>query len=190
MTWQTPEMQASPEGQLWPQVPQLVPSDCVLTSQPSSGLVLQSAKPLEQAVMAQESVTHDDVAFGRLQARPHAPQLRLSVVRLVSQPSAAVWSQSAKPGLQPATAQAPPAQVLIVAWGSAHAVPHAPQLAGSFAVLAHDEVPDAMQMMSGAAQVVPQTPPEHTCPAPQGRPQAPQLALSVWVFTSQPSGAM
>ncbi len=111
-------------------------------------------------------------------------------MRLASQPSLAVWLQSAKPGVQPATAQAPPAHVLTVAWGSAHKVPQAPQLAGSLAVLAQDERPDAVQMVSGAAQVVPQTPAEHTCPAPHAWAQAPQLALSVCVFTSQPSGAM
>ena len=45
------------------------------------------------------------------------------------------------------------------------------------------------QVLSGDAQVVPQTPPEQTWPAGQPWPQVPQLALSVWVLTSQPLAA-
>ncbi len=75
VTRQVPETQVSPEGQTLPHAPQLLPSVCVFTSQPSSGLVLQSAKPMEHALMAHALATHDDVALGRLQARPQAPQL-------------------------------------------------------------------------------------------------------------------
>ena len=46
------------------------------------------------------------------------------------------------------------------------------------------------QVVRGEAQVVPQLPPEQTVPDAQLWPQAPQLALSVWVFTSQPSAAV
>ena len=78
-------------------------------------------------------------------ARPHAPQLvRLAAV-LTSHPLAAAPSQLAKPGLHAATVQAPAAHPA-TASGSEHTRPHAPQLAGSSAVL--------VQVAVGPTQVV------------------------------------
>ena len=75
-------------------------------------------------------------------------------------------------------------------WGNAHTVPQVPQLAGSTDVLAQYAVAPVPQVTSGVAQVVRHAPPEHTCPAEQLTPHAPQAALSVCVFTSQPSAAV
>ena len=68
---------------------------CVLTSQPSAGLPLQSAKPGLQVAMAHAPVLHAAVAFGRLQACPQVPQFARLVPRFVSQPSEACVLQSA-----------------------------------------------------------------------------------------------
>ncbi len=68
-------MQAYPEGQTVPHTPQLLPSVCVFTSQPSIGLVLQSAKPVAHALMVHAPPVHVDVALARLHASPQAPQL-------------------------------------------------------------------------------------------------------------------
>ncbi len=137
-----PETHVSPEGQTWPQAPQLLPSVCVFTSQPSSGLVLQSAKPMEHALMAHALAMHDDVALGRLHATPHAPQLVALDVVSVSQPLAAMPSQLPKCGLHATTAHIPAAQPLIDVLAPLQTVPQAPQLVGSMAVLAqYCEVP-------------------------------------------------
>ena len=92
--------------------------------------------------------------------------------------------------MQRTTVHAPPAQPLAATLARAHTAPHAPQWAGSLAVLAQKVDGAAPQVRRGAAQVVPQTPAEHTRPAAQAAPQAPQLALSVRVLTSQPSAGL
>ncbi len=122
---------------------------------------------------------HADVALGRLHETPQAPQLaRLDVVS-VSQPLAAMPSQLPKCGLHATTVQAPAPQPLTIVLARAQTVLHAPQLDGSMAVLVqYCDVP-VPQVAKGDAQVAPQWPPEHTCPAAQGVPQAPQLALLV-----------
>ena len=92
--------------------------------------------------------------------------------------------------MQRTTVHAPPAQPLAATLARAHTAPHAPQWAGSLAVLAQKVDGAVPQVRRGAAQVVPQTPAEHTRPAAQAAPQAPQLALSVRVLTSQPSAGL
>ena len=66
---------------------------------------------------------------------PHAPQLRRSDEVSASQPSAALWLQSAKGAVHVATAHAPAVQAA-VPWAVLQAVPQPPQLATSVAVLA------------------------------------------------------
>ncbi len=83
-------------------------------------------------------------------------------------------------------AHVPPVHVCVAALGSAQTEPHAPQLVGSSAVLAQKAVEAEPQVARGAAQVAPQTPPEHTAPAAQAVRHAPQLALSVRWSTSHP----
>jgi len=180
-----PPEHTRPAGQAAPQTPQLALSVRVLTSQPSAALALQSAKPAAQAAMAHTPEEQVAVALGRAQARPQAPQLVALVWVLVSQPLEAEPSQSAKPTAQRTTVQVLAEQPLAATLGRAHTVPHAPQLAGSTVVLAQKaEAP--LQVRRGAAQLVPQRPPEQTEPAGQATLHAPQLALLARVFTSQP----
>ncbi len=144
---------------------------------------MQSENPALQVATWQVLAMHADVALGRLHASPQAPQLaRLDVVS-VSQPLAAMPSQLPECGRHATTVHTPPVQPLTRVLAPLQAVPQAPQLAGSMAVLAqYCEVP-APQVASGDAQVAPQWPPEHTCPVGHNVPQAPQLALSVMVLT-------
>ena len=121
-----------------------------------------------------------------VQRVPQAAQF-VSVVREVSQPSAATPLQSPEPGVHVMIVHAPAAQPSELVFARAHVAPQPPQLVGSTAVFAQNEVGADPQVVSGAAHVVPHTPPEQTCPAGHDVPHPPQLALSVWVFTSQPS---
>jgi hypothetical protein len=191
---QAPAAQLWPAGHATPQPPQLALLLRVSTSQPSAAAPLQLAKPVAQAPagITHAPFTHDCVVtLGSAQAAPHAPQLAAPVTRLASQPSGAAPLQSPLPAAQRSTVHAPAAQPATATEGSAQPAPQAPQFAGSTAVLAQYEgaAPTAGQVASGAAQVVPHAPPEHTWPAPHATPQPPQLALSVRTFTSQPSEA-
>lgn len=63
----------------------------------------------------------------------HEPQCAVSVVRFVSQPSAALWLQSVKPAWH-VMPQLPRVQLPTAFLASRHTRPHAPQLCASFAV--------------------------------------------------------
>src|SRR4051812_20739712 len=67
------------------------------------------------------------------QATPQPPQLFGSVVTLVSQPSAGLRLQSAKPWVPPQEVLHRPATHELTPFGDAHADPHAPQLCTSVA---------------------------------------------------------
>jgi hypothetical protein len=95
------------------------------------------------------------------QALPQALQLA-AVPSGVSQPFAVLPSQFAKPALQLAMAQAPAVHVLL-ALGSEHVRPHAPQLLSLFCVLTQ-VMP---QRVSPGAQPVPQAPPLQMGVAPE-----------------------
>lgn len=139
---------------------------------------------------AQAPAEHAAPALGSTHESPHAPQSAKVVCRLVSQPSLARPLQSPKPGRQRATVQAPAAQPSVSVLGSAHVVPHDPQLAGSTAVFAQKVDGAVPHVVSDAPQVVPHRPPEQTWPLGQVMPHPPQFALSVVVFTSHPSDAL
>jgi hypothetical protein len=158
----------------------------MLTSQPLAGLPSQSAKPAAQAVTAHAPAVQVAVALARLHARPQPPQFCRLVRTSVSQPFAAIASQSPKLGLHWTTLHIPPVQPWEATLVSAQALPQAPQWAGSMAVLAQNDPPVPVHAVSGAEQVAPHRPAEQTCPAAQVVPQAPQLVLSVRVLTSQP----
>jgi nicotinate-nucleotide--dimethylbenzimidazole phosphoribosyltransferase len=187
--------QAPPE-QTWPatqaawHAPQLALSLRASTSQPLAASPSQSRKPAAQAAIAQTPAPQPGAAWGSAQARPQAPQFAALAVRSTSQPFAGLASQSPKPAPQRTTVHAPPAQPLAATWASAQAAPHAPQFAGSMALLAQKADGPAPQARSGAAQLVPHAPAEHTRPAAQAVPHAPQLALSLRVSTSQPLAAL
>jgi hypothetical protein len=98
--------------------------------------MLQSAKPALQ-VTRQEPPAQAAEALGpATQALPQRPQCIEDAVRSTSQPLAALASQSPKPVLHAITPQAPAAHDG-VAWGTEHARPHMPQLAGSSDVRRH-----------------------------------------------------
>jgi len=85
--------------QIVPQAPQFATLICVFISQPLAPAPSQLPKPEEQAPSAQLPEAQDSAAFARSQTAPHVPQLD-SVVRLVSQPFAALPSQLPKFALQ------------------------------------------------------------------------------------------
>lgn len=70
-----PAQQAFVPPQTTPQAPQLLWSLLMSTSQPVLGSLSQSAKPWSHAPIAQAPLPHAAVACGKLQIRPHAPQL-------------------------------------------------------------------------------------------------------------------
>ena len=117
-----------------PQAPQLLTSLLVFVSQPSTGLLLQSAKPGLQDATVQTPTVQAGVPFATKQTRPQAPQLLTLVVILTSQPLAGLLSQSAKPGLQLATVHVPPLHPA-VPLATAQTFPQLPQLFGSVLVL-------------------------------------------------------
>jgi hypothetical protein len=163
-----------------PQVPQLALSARVFTSQPLLATRSQSAKPGSQAITAHAPAAQAGVAWASRHARPQPPQCAALDVVTTSQPLAAAPSQSPKPAAQRTTAHSPPVQPWVWVLASAQLVPHAPQFAGSIDVFAQKRASAGPQVVAGVAQVVPQTPPEHTRPAAQGVVQSPQWALSVW----------
>lgn len=96
-----------------------------LVSQPSLTEPLQLAQPLVQLMTAHVPLAHVALALAGAHTDPHAPQL-VVVFNRVSQPFAALPSQSPKPGLQRAIAHTPAVHIP-VALAGLHARPHAPQ---------------------------------------------------------------
>ena len=107
-----------------PHAPQLA-LVLVGVSQPLAATPSQSAKPGLHAATAQRPAAQLAVALARVQMVPHAPHAEAVVPRLVSQPLAAIPSQSPKPASHAATTQAPPMHAG-AAWLSLHVVPQAP----------------------------------------------------------------
>ena len=112
---------------------------------------------------------------------PQLPQLFASVLRLTSQPFAALPSQFAKPVLHVRTWQAPLTQTEL-ACAREQIVPHVPQLFGSYWVFT--QLP--AQLTSGDWQVTWHVPATQMEPAGQIRPQPPQLFSSTCVSTHTP----
>jgi hypothetical protein len=169
-----------------PHAPQAVGVVLVFTSQPSAGLPLQSAKPASQAPTVQRPRVHAAVAWASMHALVHVPHAEAVPLRSVSQPLAAILSQSAKPASQ-VKPQALMAQVA-VAWARAgQALSQAPQLATSFSVRA--QMSDARQNVVPVGQLETHSPSEQRVPSAQARPQAPQLVF-VLSCASQPLAAI
>ena len=99
----------------------------VFVSQPFAGLPSQSPKPALHAPRTQAPPLHDALALGNAQAWPQIPQFAALVPRSVSQPFAALPSQSPCPAGHIPTAHVPPLQIAPVA---VHACPQLPQLDG------------------------------------------------------------
>lgn len=98
-----------------------------MTSQPSDGSPLQSAKPALHCPTPHAPFMHTAEALGTTQRRPHAPQFAESLPSGVSQPFAAIPSQSPKPSLQRPIPQLPPEQAGVPFAGVAQRLPHIPQ---------------------------------------------------------------
>jgi hypothetical protein len=128
------------------------------------------------------------------QARPQAPQFARSLVRFRSQPSLALLLQSAKPVLHVPRAQVPLAQVA-AALAKAQTRPQAPQFRTSVVLFTSQPlVALPSQLPKPMLQATPQAPAVHDgdalARAGHWVPQAPQFAVLVLVFTSQPFIAM
>ncbi len=122
-----PLQHVRPLAQTFPQAPQLLLSVRRLVSQPSAGLVLQSANPELQLAITQVPLEQAMVALAPEQTWPQLPQLLTLLLMLVSQPSAWLPLQSAKPELQPAITQVPLVQAM-VALAAEQTWPQPPQL--------------------------------------------------------------
>jgi hypothetical protein len=177
-----------------PQPPQFAALVLVLTSQPFAWMPSQSAKPALHDPTTQPPFEQAAAALGRLQARPHMPQLPTAVFRLVSQPSESMRLQSANGGAHWFTAHEP-ARHMALAFGSEQALLHAPQFWASAWMFTSQPFPATLSQSTKPAS---QLPTEHA-PAwqtsfafarTQGAPQAPQCSTLADVATSQPFGAI
>lgn len=191
-----PETQASvafARLQTAPQLPQLFTFVFRFTSQPSTGLPLQSAYPGLQLLIVHTPALQVETAFGSEHWLPQAPQLPALVVRFTSQPSDATVLQSPNPLLQLAMAQAPATQAA-VALGRLQAREQPPQLETSVRVLTSQPL-DASPSQSAhpveqaATAHCPEVQVEVALGSTQAAPHAPQLVTEVCRSTSQPSAA-
>jgi len=123
--WHTPPTHTPLEHTL-PHAPQLVALVVRSVSQPLAALASQSPRPGVQAYPQRPDAQVGEAPATLGQAVPHVPQLVSVVRRSVSQPLAALTSQSPKPIAHAVRAQAPMTQ-LDDACGSEHTRPHAPQ---------------------------------------------------------------
>jgi hypothetical protein len=106
------------------QAPQWFTSERMSTSQPLVTFMSQLAKPGLHEAMPQVPPVHDGVPLaGVRHALPQAPQWASVVLRLVSQPLAAMPSQLPRPAAHIETMQAPPTHTLVPP-GSAQRIPH------------------------------------------------------------------
>jgi len=162
---QAPATHDCPARQARPQPPQWAALERTSTSQPSAASWSQSAKPAPQA-KAQAPAAQAGVALGRGgHAVPQAPQLVALVAVSTSQPLAAPWSQSARPGRHAPRPHAPARHAAVAPAGAGHAVPQAPQWAALAEVSTH-------------------APAQHAAPEGQGReaeqPATQRLLVHTW----------
>ena len=179
------------ESQTVPHAPQLAASVPMAVSQPLLTGPAQWAKPAWHVVTAHVPAAQLVVAWGNAQALPHAPQFVL-VVSGDSQPVATLLSQSPKPGLH-VIWQAPAVHCEVAVCAVEHTLRHRPQLPASVvSVISQPLAGLASQSAKPAPHTMPQTPPEQLalpCVAVHTLPQAPQLATSETMRTSQPLAA-
>jgi hypothetical protein len=164
-----------------PQAPQWLGVLVVLTSQPLAALPSQSANPAAQ-VKPQRPAAQAGVALSApMHTVPQAPQWETLVPVLVSQPLAALPSQSPKPAAHIATAHWPIVQAA-VALARSHRVVHAPQRLVSVLRLTSQPLRGSLsQSAKGAVQrPTAHTPSRHAAWAlatSQRLPQAPHDAM-------------
>lgn len=115
-------------------------------SQPLASSPSQFPHEASQLAMRHDPVEHVGVAFARVHATPHAPQLD-AVLSEVSQPFEGTPSQSAQPAAHAST-QAPEVHALPVACATpvGQMLPHAPQLVIAVSDVSHPFAADASQL--------------------------------------------
>jgi hypothetical protein len=169
-----------------------------LVSQPSALVPLQSPNPALQApIMQTPDEQADEAVLARLlQLCPHAPQFAV-VVRLASQPSAAIPLQSPKPALQEPTMHTPAEQAgAAVLARLLQLCPHAPQFAMEvFRLVSQPSAAIPLQSPKPALQAAIVQRPDVQADAaaltglPQLCPHAPQFVVLVRLV-SQPSAGL
>jgi hypothetical protein len=177
-------------AQARPQAPQCCVDDVVLASQPLVALPSQSAKPAVQVSAQRPPVQAGTALSAPMHTVPQAPQWETLVAVAVSQPLAALPSQSPKPAAHMATVHWPIVQAA-VALARSQRVEHAPQRLLSLLRLASQPLLGSLsQSAKPAAQVYVHAPAAHDAVAlgrsAQAMPQPPQWAVLVWVLASQP----
>jgi hypothetical protein len=172
-----------------PQAPQFMRLARRSISQPFAAAPSQLSRPVSQAASAHTPLRHAPVPPENTQPLLHMPQCAALDERSVSQPLAALPSQSPKPALQRARAHAPAAQAA-TPLGKVHALPQRPQWATSVAKVTSHEAGLPSQSPKPAEQVVRvHTPIVQAAPAPGNEhtvAHVPQWLVSLRVFTSQP----
>ena len=138
-------------GQALLHAPQWATAVWLSVSQPLVRLPSQLPKPVLQRSMAQVPASHEGVARGNAQLRPQAPQWEVLVVRLASQPLAAMPSQLSKPASQVPTAHAL-ALHTAVARGRLHAALQARQWRGSLVRLTSQPLPVSPSQSANPAE--------------------------------------
>ena len=106
-------------------MPQFAGLLAVLVSQPSAATMLQSAKPAAHDAITHAPITHDEVVWVDEQAVEQLEQWFTSVRVSVSQPFAALPSQSPNP-VSHRTPHVPVSHVGIECGGEGHVVHDAP----------------------------------------------------------------
>jgi hypothetical protein len=168
----------------------------ISVSQPSVATPLQSAwvashVTTEQTPLLQCSVAPPFV----LHAEVQPPQWVASVLRLISHPFDALWSQSSKPMLHAVTEHAYPLLVLLqasVTWFVLHAFPQAPQLLVVVIGVSQPLATLPSQSAKPGLHAILQVEPTHVPTPPfwlHAFPQAPQLLGSLVTLISQPFAA-
>jgi hypothetical protein len=170
----------APVLQTLPHAPQFEPDDVRSVSHPFDGSPSQSPHPVAHVPTPHLAPEHDAVATWapRGHACPQAPQLLADAVVSVSQPLAALPSQSPNPALQ-TVPQRPDTHAGAALASGPHALPQAPQFIGSWSVFV--QAAGVPQATSGDAHDVAHAPLEHIVPGGQTAPHAPQLFESTLV---------
>jgi hypothetical protein len=186
--------QERPAPQGIPQPPQWASVERVSVSQPLAGLPSQLPVDGAQSATAQADAAHTAVAtLGSAQARPQPPQCAALVRVSVSQPLAALPSQSAKPAVQ-ITAQAPTAHAGTALGAPGQAWPQVPQCETATRVSVSQPL---VALPSQSPKPASHEPTVHRLATQaavalggsQRVPQAPQAAVLVVVSASQPLAA-
>jgi hypothetical protein len=188
-----------PEGQLAPQAPQLAAEVRKSASHPFDDMLSQLPKLVLQVDTLQVLLLQVLVStWGRsLQSLLHAPQLAVSLLRVVSQPSPVFELQSARPEMHMRLAQALATQLALMTPGSVlQLLLHPLQLVAELAMFtSHPSLDMLLQLAKPVLhELNPQVPPEQVFTAlasVQAMPQVdgctgPQFAVLVRVFTQLP----